>query len=69
MAGNRKDDKSTTRSPSWRAIEKLIKLPHDRHHGGRSGGTFINFSIGCHDGDRVVVLSTFLLTAMMAIGW
>jgi hypothetical protein len=29
----------------------------------------INFSIGCHDGDRVVVLSTFLLSAMMAIVW
>jgi uncharacterized Rossmann fold enzyme len=29
----------------------------------------INFSIGCHDGDRVVVLSTFLLAAMMAIVW
>jgi hypothetical protein len=25
--------------------------------------------IGCHDGDRVVVLSTFLLAAMMAIVW
>jgi hypothetical protein len=24
---------------------------------------------GCHDGDRVVVLSTFLLAAMMAIVW
>jgi hypothetical protein len=29
----------------------------------------INFSIGRHDGDRVVVLSTFLLAAMMAIVW
>jgi hypothetical protein len=28
-----------------------------------------NFFIGCHDGDRVVVLSTFLLAAMMAIVW
>jgi hypothetical protein len=26
-------------------------------------------SIGRHDGDRVVVLSTFLLAAMMAIAW
>jgi hypothetical protein len=56
MAGNRKLDKTTTRSPSWRPIEKLIKLPHDRHHGSQYG-------------DRVVVLSTFLLTAMMAIVW
>jgi hypothetical protein len=31
--------------------------------------SFINFSIGCHDGDRMVVLSTFLLAAMMAIVW
>jgi hypothetical protein len=54
-----KVDKSTTRSPSWWAIEKLIKLPHDRHHGG--------FAMARHDGDRVVVLSTFLLAAMMAI--
>jgi hypothetical protein len=30
---------------------------------------FINFSIGRHDGDRVVVLSTFLLAATMAIVW
>jgi hypothetical protein len=29
----------------------------------------INFSIGRHDVDGVVVLSTFLLAAMMAIGW
>jgi hypothetical protein len=36
---------------------------------GRSRGSFINFSIGCHDGDRVVVLSTFLLAAVMAIVW
>jgi hypothetical protein len=50
MAANRKVDKTTTRSPSWQPIEKLITLPH-----------------GCHDGDRVVVLSTFLLVAMMAI--
>jgi hypothetical protein len=63
MAGNRKVDKTTTRSPSWRAIEKLITLSHDRHHGG------INFSIGRHDVDGVVVLSTFLLAAMMAIVW
>jgi hypothetical protein len=63
-------DKTTTRSPSWQPIEKLIKLSHDRHHGGwRSCGNFINFSIARHDGDRVVVLSTFLLTAMMAIVW
>jgi hypothetical protein len=55
MAGNRKLDKTTTRSPSWQPIEKLIKLPHDRHH--------------CHDGNRVVVLSIFLLAAMMAIVW
>jgi hypothetical protein len=27
----------------------------------------INFSIGRHDGDRLVVLLTFLLAAMMAI--
>jgi hypothetical protein len=27
----------------------------------------MNLSIGCHDGDRVVVLLTFLLAAMMAI--
>jgi hypothetical protein len=53
MAANRKVDNTTTRSPSWRPIEKLI----------------IIFSIGRHDGDRVVVLSTFLLAAMMAIGW
>jgi hypothetical protein len=67
MAVNRKVDKTITRSPSWRAIKKLIKLSHDRHHGGC--GRFINCSIGRHDGDRVVVLSTFLLTAMMAIVW
>jgi hypothetical protein len=67
MASNRIVDKSTTRSPSWRAIEKLIKLPNDRHHGGP--GSVINFSIGRHDGDRVVVLSPFLLAAMMAIVW
>jgi hypothetical protein len=42
MAANRKDDKTTTRSPS---------------------------SIARHDSDRVIVLSTFLLTAMMAIVW
>jgi hypothetical protein len=59
MAANRKVDKTTTRSPSWRPIEKLITLPRR--------GSVINFSIGCHDGDRVVVLSTFLLAAMMAI--
>jgi hypothetical protein len=35
--------------------------------GWRSGGSFINFSIGRHDGDGVIVLSTFLLPAMMAI--
>jgi hypothetical protein len=35
MAVNRKVDKTITRSPSWRAIEQLIKLPHDRHHGGQ----------------------------------
>jgi hypothetical protein len=58
MAANTKVDKTTTRSPSWQPIEKLIKLPHDRHH-----------SIGRHDGDRVVVLTTFLLAAMMAIVW
>jgi hypothetical protein len=29
----------------------------------------INFSIGLHDVDRVVVLLTFLLAAMMAIVW
>jgi hypothetical protein len=69
MAANRKVDKTTTRSPSWQPIEKLIKLPHDRHHGWRSCGSFINFSIGRHDGDRVVVLSTFLLAATMAIVW
>jgi hypothetical protein len=65
MAANRKVDNTTTRSPSWQPIEKLITLPHDRHHGSR----FINFSIGRHDGDRVVVLSTVLLAAMMAIVW
>jgi hypothetical protein len=32
-------------------------------------GNIINFSIDWHDGDRVVVLSTFLLAAMMAIVW
>jgi hypothetical protein len=54
MAANSKVDKTTTRSSSWQPIENLIKLPHDP---------------GCHDGDRVVVLSTFLLAAMMAIVW
>jgi hypothetical protein len=29
----------------------------------------INFSSGRHDGDRVLVLLTFLLAAMMAIVW
>ena len=29
----------------------------------------MNFSIGCHDGDRLVVLSTFLLPAIMAVMW
>jgi hypothetical protein len=29
----------------------------------------MNFSFDRHDGDRVIVLSTFLLAAMMAIGW
>jgi hypothetical protein len=33
----------------------------------RKVGSVINLSIGCHDGDRVVVLLTFLLPAMMAI--
>ena len=33
MAANRKVNNTTTRSPSWRPIEKLITLPHDRHHG------------------------------------
>jgi hypothetical protein len=61
VAANRKVDKTTTRLPSWQPIEKLIKLPHDRHRGARSEGR--------HDADRVVVLSTFLLAAMMAIGW
>ena len=28
-----------------------------------------SFSTVCHDGDRVVVLLTFLLAAMMAIVW
>jgi hypothetical protein len=54
MAANRKVNNTTTRSQSWRTIEK---------------GSLINFSIGCHDGDRVVVLLTFLLAAMMAIVW
>jgi hypothetical protein len=58
MAANRKVDKTTTQSPSWQPIEKLITLPH-----------FINFFIGCDDGDRVVVLSTFLWAAIMAIVW
>jgi hypothetical protein len=35
----------------------------------RSCGSVIIFSIGRHDGDRVVVLLTFLLAAMMAIVW
>jgi hypothetical protein len=35
MAGNRKVDKTTTRSPSWRPIEKLIKLPPDGHRGSQ----------------------------------
>jgi hypothetical protein len=35
----------------------------------KTTGSFINFSIDRHDGDRVVVLSTFLLPAMMAIVW
>ena len=35
MAANRKVNKTTTRSPSWQPIEKLITLPHDRHHGGQ----------------------------------
>jgi hypothetical protein len=56
MAANRKVDKTTTRSPSWQPIERLITL-------------VINFAIGCHDGDRVVVLLAFLLAAMMAIVW
>ena len=33
MAANRKVNNTTTRSPSWQPIEKLITLPHDRHHG------------------------------------
>jgi hypothetical protein len=57
MEVNRKVNNTTTRSPSWQPIEKLMC------------GSFINFSIGCHDGDRVVVLLTFLLAAMMAIVW
>jgi hypothetical protein len=36
MAANRKVNKTTTRSPSWRPIEKLITLPHDRNHGGET---------------------------------
>jgi hypothetical protein len=60
MAANRKVDKTTTRSPSWQLIEKLIKLPRDRHHGS---------PIGRHDRDHVVVLSIFLMAAMMAIVW
>jgi hypothetical protein len=59
MAANRKVDNTTTRSPSWQPIEKIIT----------PCGSFINFSIGRHGGDRVVVLSTFLLAAMMAIVW
>jgi hypothetical protein len=35
MAVNRKVDTTTTQPPSLRPIEKLIKLPHDRHHGGQ----------------------------------
>jgi hypothetical protein len=35
MAANRKVDNTTTRSPSWQPIEKLIKLPRDRHHGSQ----------------------------------
>jgi hypothetical protein len=64
MATNRKVNNTTTRSPSWQPIEKMITLPHDRNR-----GSVINFSIGRHDGDRVVVLLTFLLTAMMVIVW
>jgi hypothetical protein len=61
MAANRKVNNTTTRSQSWRTIEKLITLP--------LCGSVINFSFGRHDGDRVVVLLTFLLAAMMAIVW
>jgi hypothetical protein len=32
-------------------------------------GSFIILSIGCHDGDRVVVLLIFLLAAMKTIVW
>ena len=35
MEANRKVNNTTTRSPSWQPIEKLITLPHDRHHGGQ----------------------------------
>ena len=30
MEANRKVNNTTTRSPSWQPIEKLITLPHDR---------------------------------------
>jgi hypothetical protein len=68
MAANRKVNNTTTRSPSWQPIEKLITLPHDRHHGGPCGSV-INFSFGRHHGDPLLVLSTFILAAMMAIVW
>jgi hypothetical protein len=61
MSANRKVDKTTTRSPSWQFINIFYWLPL-----WRSGGSFINFSIARHDGDRVVDLSSFLLPAMMA---
>jgi hypothetical protein len=41
MAANRKVNNTTTRSPSWQTVEKLI--------------TLINFSIVRHDGDRLLV--------------
>jgi hypothetical protein len=69
MAANRKVDKTTTRSPSWQPIEKLITLPHDRLPLWLSGGSFFIFSIGGLDGDLVVVLSTFIWPAIMAIVW
>jgi hypothetical protein len=53
MAANGKVDNTTRRSPLWQPIEKLIKLPHDRQHGGR--GNFITVCIDRHDDDRVVV--------------
>jgi uncharacterized Rossmann fold enzyme len=51
------------------AANRKVDNTTTRSPSWQPSGSVINFAIGCHDGDRVVVLLTFLLAAMMAIVW